>query len=256
MGLHIDIDRIKRDNDATPGVRKCGFLVNQGDKLTKQRKKELQDINRVKYGLPQEYIDSLKLPKAGDVRVYEVAKIINAKRRLSTSEQLELLYALKRKLAKKLKVLNRGYRIVDLKFQSYAEWKYKNGHRPSIDGPIFVTERLTSNIDEGGLPARSLKTTEASPVALESEATATSKSAASAVKISSSNDGRLIGVAERSERSKIIKKRTTPRRKTTRRKRSVHSSSDEVIGDEVTPLSLFSGDSSIKTRSAKQKTSN
>jgi hypothetical protein len=41
MGLHIDIDRIKRDNDATAGVRKSGFLVNQGDKLTKQRKKEL-----------------------------------------------------------------------------------------------------------------------------------------------------------------------------------------------------------------------
>ena len=150
-------------------------------------------------------------------------------------------------------MLNRGYRIVDLKFQSYAEWKYKNGHRPSIDGPIFVTERLTSNIDEGGLPARSLKTTEASPVALESEATATSKSAASAVKISCTNDGRLIGVAGRSERSKIIRK---PRRQTTRRKRSIHSSSHDVIKDEVTPLSLFSGaslsgQSSIKTRSAK-----
>lgn len=41
MGLHIDIDQIKKDNDAKQGVRKSGFLVNQGDKLTKAQKKEL-----------------------------------------------------------------------------------------------------------------------------------------------------------------------------------------------------------------------
>lgn len=86
MGLHIDIDRVKRDNDAKQGVRKSGFLVNQGDKLTKQKKAELKEINHVKYGLPDAYVESLVLPKAGDIRVYEVAKIINAKRKLSISE--------------------------------------------------------------------------------------------------------------------------------------------------------------------------
>lgn len=146
MGLHIDIDQIKKDNDAKQGVRKSGFLVNQGDKLTKQQKVDLQKINHEKYGLPQAYIDSLVIPKAGDIRVFEVAKIINAKKKLSTSEQVEMLYALQRKLEKKLKVLRKGYKIHDLKFQSYADWKYKNSRTST---QIKAAERMTSNMSEG-----------------------------------------------------------------------------------------------------------
>lgn len=36
MGLRVDIDAVKRDNEAKQGFRKYGFLVNEGDKITKQ----------------------------------------------------------------------------------------------------------------------------------------------------------------------------------------------------------------------------
>lgn len=79
--------------------------------------------------------------------MYEVSKIINAKRKLSISEQLEMLYALQRKLVKKLKVLRKGYKVMDLKFQNYADWKYKNSRTST---QIKAAERMTSNMSEGG----------------------------------------------------------------------------------------------------------
>ena len=36
MGLHVDIDQIYEDNKKKSGARKQGFLVNDGDKLTKE----------------------------------------------------------------------------------------------------------------------------------------------------------------------------------------------------------------------------
>ena len=56
--------------------------------MTKERKQELCVINQEKYGLSPEYIEYLKLPKASTVKVYDVHKILNARRKLSTSEQI------------------------------------------------------------------------------------------------------------------------------------------------------------------------
>ena len=63
-------------------------MINEGDKMTKERKQELCVINQEKYGLSPEYIEYLKLPKASTVKVYDVHKILNARRKLSTSEQI------------------------------------------------------------------------------------------------------------------------------------------------------------------------
>jgi hypothetical protein len=38
MGLHVDIEKVKADNNRVVGLRKQGFLVNAGDKLTKEQK--------------------------------------------------------------------------------------------------------------------------------------------------------------------------------------------------------------------------
>lgn len=43
MGLHVDIDQIYEDNKKKNGTRKQGFLVNDGDKLTKEQKVKLKE---------------------------------------------------------------------------------------------------------------------------------------------------------------------------------------------------------------------
>ena len=39
--MHVNIDKILEDNTKKQGVRKCGFLVNQGGKPTPEEKQEL-----------------------------------------------------------------------------------------------------------------------------------------------------------------------------------------------------------------------
>ena len=46
LGLHVDIDRVYRDNQPKIGKRKYGMLVNEGDKLTKELKLEMKEANR------------------------------------------------------------------------------------------------------------------------------------------------------------------------------------------------------------------
>jgi hypothetical protein len=58
MGLHLDIDQVLADNLKKEGSRKWNkILVNIGDKLTREERKDLIKANREMYGLPQEYID-------------------------------------------------------------------------------------------------------------------------------------------------------------------------------------------------------
>ena len=50
---------------AKKGLRKAeGVLINQGDKLKPEEKEELLEQNQAKYGLSQEYLNYLKLPKS------------------------------------------------------------------------------------------------------------------------------------------------------------------------------------------------
>ena len=58
-------------------MRKYGcVLINQGDKLTKEDKLKQKVSNQEKYGLSKAYKDYLKIPKACNVKVYEVHKIM------------------------------------------------------------------------------------------------------------------------------------------------------------------------------------
>ena len=54
--------------------------------------KNVKKENQIKYGLSQEYINYLKLPKACNVKVYSVDKIVYAKKKLSTLEKINHLY--------------------------------------------------------------------------------------------------------------------------------------------------------------------
>lgn len=78
------------------GKRKFGcVLINEGDKLTSEEKARLLEENQEKYGLSQEYIDYLKLPKASNVKVYDIDKIVYAKKTMSTSEKIGHLEIIK-----------------------------------------------------------------------------------------------------------------------------------------------------------------
>lgn len=103
MGLSVDIDRIYKDNTAKQGIRKCGFLVNQGGKLTPEEKKELIAINRDRYGLSEEQVEQLKLPTAHHlVEIYSIDKITNPKSRMGVVEKLNHLIKLQAALENKL----------------------------------------------------------------------------------------------------------------------------------------------------------
>ena len=56
MGLHVNIDAVKRDNDAKDGYRKQGCIIREGDKMTHEEKLELIKLNRKQYRLPRKYL--------------------------------------------------------------------------------------------------------------------------------------------------------------------------------------------------------
>ena len=58
----------------------------------------MKDINQEKYGLSEEYIKYLKLPLASDIKVYDINKILNSRKKLSTSEKIEHLLKIKNNL--------------------------------------------------------------------------------------------------------------------------------------------------------------
>ena len=66
--------------------------------MTKEEKDELKAKNKLKYGLSEEYIDYLHIPKACDVKVFEIHKILNARKKLTTSEKIEHLLDIKKAL--------------------------------------------------------------------------------------------------------------------------------------------------------------
>ena len=61
------------------GLRKSeGVLINQGDKLRPEEKEKLTEENQENYGLSEEYLEYLTLPKASKVKIYDLDKIINS----------------------------------------------------------------------------------------------------------------------------------------------------------------------------------
>ena len=102
MGLRVDIPRIAAENKVRQGIRKCGFLVNQGGKLTRQERQVLIEQNRKRYGLTEEQIEEIKLPPPCHVEIYDMQKIINAKSKLSVVEKINHFLKLQEALISKL----------------------------------------------------------------------------------------------------------------------------------------------------------
>ncbi|TNV82257.1 hypothetical protein FGO68_gene14884 [Halteria grandinella] len=109
MGLSVDIDRIYKDNCAKQGIRKCGFLVNQGGKLLPEEKQRLIAVNRTRYGLTEDEVENLKLPTAQHlVEIYSIDKITNPKSRMGVVEKLNHLIKLQAALENKLSLIRSG----------------------------------------------------------------------------------------------------------------------------------------------------
>ena len=86
--------------------------------MTPEDKIRLKEENRLKYGLTREYIDYLKLPKACNVKVYQIDKIINGKKKLTTAEKIEHLIDIKKALHKKLDIIKNGGVIKEFDYLS------------------------------------------------------------------------------------------------------------------------------------------
>ena len=117
-----------------------GFLVNEGDKLTAELKKQKQIEAQNQYGLSQEQLAEIKLPPTLQVKVYNIEKIVNARSKISTIEKIDLLLDLERALLKKLKV------NAEARAAKNAESK-TDTDKPSFKEEIF-RPKVSSNIDE------------------------------------------------------------------------------------------------------------
>ena len=138
LGLHVDVDLVGKENAKKAGLRKYGcVLINQGDKLTKELKEKLIEENREKYGLSKEYIKYLKLPKACNVKVYELHKIMDARKKLTTGEQIDHLLDIKKALEKRLSILKSGQKIAEFDYLSPQQYNAKYGVK-SLAAPIKV----------------------------------------------------------------------------------------------------------------------
>ncbi|EEH59001.1 uncharacterized protein MICPUCDRAFT_38841 [Micromonas pusilla CCMP1545] len=66
-GMHLDVDRVRADNNAKQGpeiYRKNSLITNTGGKLSKEARDVLRAANQEKYGLMREQIDAVVLPEA------------------------------------------------------------------------------------------------------------------------------------------------------------------------------------------------
>ena len=72
MGLHLDIQKIWERNTKKKGLRKNGAIVNEGDKLTREKAMILQAENKEKYGLSPDEVEAIKLPPRTELSIYNV----------------------------------------------------------------------------------------------------------------------------------------------------------------------------------------
>ena len=98
LGLHLDIDAIKRKNETSFGTKKHGILVNEGDKLTREDLEEKKRKNQARFGLTAEQVEGIKLPRPTAVRIYDIKKILNPKNDLSTIDKINHLLDLEKEL--------------------------------------------------------------------------------------------------------------------------------------------------------------
>lgn len=81
-------------------------MVNAGDKVTKEEKVKLKAEMQTKYGLDEYYVKHvLRLPPAQKVKIYDIDKIVNSRKKLSISEKIDHLLDLKGTLKLRLELL-------------------------------------------------------------------------------------------------------------------------------------------------------
>jgi len=78
----------------------------------------LLEFNQKKYGLSKEYIEYLQLPKASDVKIYDIKKIMNARKKLTNVEKINHLLAIKKALEIKLEMILNGKTLQDFYYLS------------------------------------------------------------------------------------------------------------------------------------------
>ena len=77
-----------------------------------------------KYGLDDDYVKNvLKLPPPQKCKLYDIDKIVNSRKKLSTSEKIEHLLDLKQTLEHRLKLLRDGKQLKWFKVEKYKDYK-------------------------------------------------------------------------------------------------------------------------------------
>jgi len=79
--------------------------------------------NTEKYGLSKEYIEYLQLPKATAVKVYDIKKILNARKKLTNVEKINHLLEIKKALELKLEMIAKGKTLQDFYYLSPQEFE-------------------------------------------------------------------------------------------------------------------------------------
>jgi hypothetical protein len=91
-------------------IRKKKFIINNGDNLTLNSLKSRRDINKEKYGLSEEYVNTLKIPKLLSIKVdrhLSIKQILDEKNNFSICEKIEHLEELVIYMRKKLDLIER-----------------------------------------------------------------------------------------------------------------------------------------------------
>lgn len=115
-----------------------GFLVNDGDKLTKELRAIKAAEAEKKYGLTKEELEAIKLPPKTEVTCYTVAGIVKAKSKLNVLEKINLLKKLEDALIKKLEAC-----------REKKQQKHVSAHDAAVQINPEEVPRISSNIDEG-----------------------------------------------------------------------------------------------------------
>ena len=106
------------------GFRKFGHvLINQGDKLRPEQKIQLTKENKILYGLSEEYLATLKLPKSSNIKIYNIDKIKSGKKLFTIPEQLEHLSELRKTLMDRLNFVKLGGIMKNHENLKYEDFK-------------------------------------------------------------------------------------------------------------------------------------
>jgi hypothetical protein len=97
IGLRLDLQKVFRDNMKKKGVkRKNNSIINFGDNQTREERNRLIEENRRNYGLSEQAIQEIKLPRYKFGSLFPLEAIESDM--LSTLEKLEQLAVLRQEI--------------------------------------------------------------------------------------------------------------------------------------------------------------